>query len=43
MPNLINNGVVIYNRKMLRMFRRAIILRINYPIAIFTSFSSGRY
>lgn len=34
MPKLINNGVVIYNRKMLRMFRRAIILCINYPIAI---------
>ena len=33
MPNLINNGVVIYKRKMLRMFQRAIILRINYPIA----------
>lgn len=33
MPKLINNGVVIYKRKMLRMFQRAIILRINYPIA----------
>lgn len=34
MPNLINNGVVIYIWKMLRMSRRTIILCINYPIAI---------
>jgi len=34
MPNLINNGVVIYIWKMLRMSRRAIILCINYLIAI---------